>query len=460
MTEFVPHRYQKYCIDRALELPNIGLFLDMGLGKTIITLSVIKELKYNRFMIRRVLVIAPKKVAQGTWQKECAKWRHTKDLRISTVLGPEKQRIRALHTQADIYIINRENVAWLVNYYKNDWPFDMVVCDEFSSFKNPRARRFRALASVKPHISRMIGLTGTPSPNGLEDLWSQVYLLDAGKRLGDRYAGFRERYFDAGRRNGYVVYDYTPKEGTDRAILDRISDICISMKAKDYLELPDIVEDDIPVILGADATKAYNELEKQMVLELASGEDISAPNAAALSAKLQQLANGAVYDEDHVWHEIHEAKIEAFFELMERLAGKPAIVFYAFQHDKERLLTSLSKTQYRYRELKTVEDEDAWNAGEIDVLLTHPASSAYGLNLQYGGNHVVWFGLTWNYEHYTQANSRLHRQGQSEKVIMHHLITSGTRDEDVKEALNRKEEGQEYVLESLKARIEKYRRSV
>ena len=411
-------------------------------------------MKYNRFAVRRVLVIAPKKVAEGTWTREKDKWDHTRILRVSPVLGSQAKRIRALNTPADLYIINRENVCWLVDYYRNSWPFDMVVVDESSSFKSHSAKRFKALAGVSGKIDRMVELTGTPSPNGLEDLWSQVYLLDGGERLGKRYTQFRERYFQPDRRGADgMVYSYAAKPGTEQSILDKISDICISMKAEDYLQLPDITYHEIPVELDAKAEKAYRELERKMVLELPEEEEISVTSAAALSNKLLQLANGAVYDEDRSVHEIHGCKIEAFLELVESLRGKPVLVFYNFQHDRERILKALSGSGLRVRELKTTRDEDDWNAGQIDVLLTHPASSAYGLNLQQGGNHVVWFGLTWNYELYTQANKRLHRQGQTEKVIIHHLVCTGTRDEDVMRALEKKDDVQNWVMESLKARI-------
>lgn len=453
--EFKPHAYQAHCIRKIEEIPKLGLFLDMGLGKTVTTLTAIKDLKYNRFEVRKVLVIAPKKVAEGTWTKEKDKWDHTKMLRVSQVLGGQAKRIRALNTPADLYIINRENVVWLVDYYRNAWPFDMVIVDESSSFKSHKAKRFKALASVGGLISRMVELTGTPSPNGLEDLWAQVYLLDGGDRLGKRYTQFRERYFQPDRRGpDGMVYSYEAKPGTQESILQKISDICISMKAEDYLQLPDITYHEIPVELDAKARKAYLELERKMVLELPEDEEeISVASAAALSNKLLQLSNGAIYDEDRQYHEIHGCKIEAFLELIESLQGKPALVFYNFQHDRARILKALEKTKLRVRELKTTQDEDDWNAGKIDVLLTHPASSAYGLNLQQGGNHVVWFGLTWNYELYTQANKRLHRQGQQEKVIVHHLVCSGTRDEDVMDALHRKDDVQGWVMQSLKARI-------
>lgn len=455
---FRPHAYQQHCIDRIIEIKKIGLFLDMGLGKTVITLTAIRELMYNRFEVRRVLVIAPKKVAEGTWTKEKDKWEHTKILRVSPVLGSQAKRIRALNTPADMYIINRENVSWLVDYYRNSWPFDMVVIDESSSFKSHKAKRFKSLASIGSHIVRLVELTGTPSPNGLNDLWSQVFLLDGGERLGKRYTQFRERYFDPGDRGNNIVYNYKAKPGSEDSILAKISDICVSMKAEDYLQLPDIIYHQVPVILDAKAEKAYRDLERKMVLELPEDEtDISVTSAAALSNKLLQLANGALYDDVHEAHEVHGCKLEAFVELIESLQGKPVLVFYNFQHDRERLLKVLEKSGLRIRELKTIQDEDDWNDRKIDVLLTHPASSAYGLNLQQGGNHVIWFGLTWNYELYTQANKRLHRQGQTEKVIIHHLVCSGTRDEDVMQALERKDDVQNWVMKSLKARIKAIR---
>lgn len=358
-----------------------------------------------------------------------------------------------MNSPADLYITNRENVVWLVDYYRNAWPFDMVIVDESSSFKSHTAKRFKALASVRQKITRLVELTGTPSPNGLSDLWSQVYLLDGGERLGTRYTQFRDRYFDPGDRGSQVIYNYKPKKGSEQSILGKISDICISMKAEDYLQLPDLTYHEIPVELDDKARKAYEDLERKMVLELPEGEEISVTSAAALSNKLLQLSNGALYDENHQVHEVHNCKVEAFLELVESLQGKPVLVFYSYQHDKDRVLKALSGTRLRIRELKIPKDEEDWNSGQIDILLTHPASSAYGLNLQQGGNHVVWFGLTWNYELYTQANKRLHRQGQREKVIIHHLVCTDTRDTDVMIALSGKEDVQNWVMESLKARI-------
>ena len=451
---FRPHAYQQHCIEQIIRIPKLGLFLDMGLGKTVTTLTAIRELKYDRFAVGKVLVIAPKKVAEGTWTKEKDKWDHTRILRVSQVLGSQARRIRALNTPADIYITNRENVVWLVDHYRNGWPFDMVVVDESSSFKSHTAKRFKALASVSGRIQRMVELTGTPSPNGLEDLWAQVFLLDGGERLGKRYGQFRERYFDPGKRGNGVIYSWDPKAGSEQGILDKISDICISMKAEDYLQLPDITYSQVPVVLDGRAGRAYRELEREMVLALPEEDgDISVTSAAALSNKLLQLANGALYDDGHEAHEVHGCKIEAFMELVESLQGKPALVFYNFQHDKDRIKKALAKTGLRVRELRGTRDEDDWNARRVDILLAHPASAAYGLNLQQGGNHVIWFGLTWNYELYSQANKRLHRQGQEEKVIVHHLVCSGTRDEDVMAALERKEGAQEWVMQSLKARI-------
>ena len=457
--EFRPHSYQRHCINKILETKKLGLFLDMGLGKTVTTLTAVKELKYNRFQVCKVLVIAPKKVAEGTWTKEAAKWDHTKMLRVSPVLGSQAKRIRALNTPADLYVIHRENVCWLVDYYRNAWPFDMVVIDESSSFKSHSAKRFKALAGISSRISRMVELTGTPSPNGLADLWSQVYLLDGGERLGKRYSQFRERYFQPDKRGADgMIYSYEAKPGTEESILAKISDICISMKAEDYLELPDLTYHEVPVELDKKSWKAYQDLERKMILELPEDDElISVTSAAALSNKLLQLANGAVYDEDRQVHEVHDCKIEAFLELVESLQGKPVLVFYNYQHDRERILKALAKSGLRIRELKTTQDEDDWNAGRIDILLTHPASSAYGLNLQQGGNHVIWFGLTWNYELYTQANKRLHRQGQVNKVIIHHLVSTGTRDEEVMTALKRKDDVQNWVMESLKARIRRVR---
>lgn len=455
--EFKPHPYQRYCIERILSDPAVGLFLDMGLGKTVITLTAINELKYGRFQVQKVLVVAPKKVAEATWGKEAEKWDHLKLLRIVPVLGSEQKRIRTLNAPADIYVTNRENVPWLVEHYRNAWPFDMVVIDELTSFKSHKAKRFKSLTWVRGGIRRMVGLTGTPAPNGLLDLWAQVYLLDEGARLGKRITGYRERYFDPDRRDRDHVFSYAPKPGADEAIRALIGDICVSMSAEDYLQLPDLVEDTVPVMLDEKALRAYQEFERSLLVEI-DDEILDAGSAAVLSGKLLQMANGAVYNEDRQPVEVHSCKLDAFVETVEQLSGASALVFYNFQHDAARIEAAMEGKGRIVRRLKTPEDADDWNAGKIDLLLAHPASAAYGLNLQEGGSHVIWFGLNWSLELYQQANKRLHRQGQKRAVFVHHLVTQGTRDEDVLEALRQKGDVQEHLMRSLKARIEKIKK--
>ncbi|WP_279041728.1 DEAD/DEAH box helicase [Brevibacillus borstelensis] len=448
--KYVPHAYQRYCINRLLADEALGLFLDMGLGKTVITLTAVNDLKYNRFAVGKVLVIAPKKVAEATWSKEAAKWEHLKLLRVVPVLGSQQKRIRALNTPGDVWVISRDNLAWLVNYYRNAWPFDMVVIDELSSFKNHQAQRFKVLTWVRPHIKRVVGLTGTPAPNGLLDLWAQIFLLDQGQRLEKFITHYRTKYFE----KNYNGFGYTAKPGADEVIHSKIADICISMKSEDYLELPDAIPNVIPVVLDAKAQKLYERMEKELLLQIEDTE-ITATSAAVLTGKLLQLCNGALYDEERNVHEIHDNKIEAFLELIEQLNGKPALVFYSYQHDLARIKKALEPTRLRVRELKTMQDQDDWNAGQIDVLLAHPASAGHGLNLQDGGNHVVWYGLPWSLELYQQANKRLHRQGQKQKVILHHLVVQGGADEDVMAALEGKAATQDKLLEALKARIER-----
>ena len=422
------------------------------------TLTAIKELKYYRFQVYKVLVIAPKKVAEATWSKEAAKWDHLQCLRVSTVLGSRTKRERALACPADVYVINRENVEWLVDYYRNAWPFDMVVVDESSSFKDQSTKRWRALKRVRPKIKRIVLLTGTPAPNNLIDLWAQIYLLDEGARLGRTIGGFRERYFLPDKRSADRVFTYKPKMGTEQVVQDLIGDICISMSAEDYLTLPECVSVNVPVMLDAKAQEAYDTMEREMLLEV-DEETITADTAAVLTNKLLQLAGGAVYNADHQAQVIHSCKIEAFLELVESLAGKSALVFYAFQHEKDRILEALRKKHkhLRVRVFSGAQDEDDWNAGKIDILLAHPASTAYGLNLQQGGNHVIWFTPTWSLELYQQANKRLHRQGQTERVIIHHLLVDGSIDYDVIVALGNKADTQDALLDSIKARIEQIR---
>lgn len=464
--KFVPHDYQRYCITRILQDEHLLLLLDMGLGKTVITLTAVNDLKYNRFRIRRCLVIAPKKVAEDTWTREQQKWEHLRLLRVVPVLGSLQKRIKALASPGDVYVINRENVPWLVDYYRNDWPFDMVVIDELSSFKSHQAKRFKSLKSVRGHVSRMIGLTGTPTPNGLMDLWSQVYLFDGGERLGRTITEYRNNYFMPGSRNATTIFSYEPLAGAEEEIRQKISDICISLSAKDYLTLPPCIKNARYIQLDEKAQKAYDTMEKQRILEMPDAT-IDAGSAAVLGNKLLQIANGAVYvteekvQNDRIFEErsvqqVHDCKIEAFKELLEANAGQHMLVFYNFQHDRDRILESLSKSSLRVGELKTPENISDWNSGKLDILLAHPASAAYGLNLQDGGHHVVWFGLNWSLELYLQANARLSRQGQKETVFIHHLAVAGSIDEDVLKALEKKDNCQEALLQALKVRIDKY----
>ena len=458
MARFEPHPYQQYAIDRIINDMHVGLLLDMGLGKTVITLSAINSLIYDYLAVNRVLVIAPKKVAEATWQTEAQKWDHLSRLRFATALGTAKQRTAAIAKQSDIVVINRENVPWLVNLVLGPqrpgepvfWPFDMIVVDESSSFKSPSAGRFKALRRVLPHTSRVVILTGTPAPNGIEDLWAQIYLLDRGERLGRYITHYRERYFDFNPWR----HEYTPKPGAFEAVQARIRDLCVSMRAEDYLTMPDLVTHDMPVELNPSARKVYEQLEKEMVLDL-DGEDITALNAAALTGKLLQLCGGSIYDADGEPHQIHTAKLEALGELVEGLGGEPALLFYGYRHEIPGLVDTLEGR--RIRELKSAADADAWHKGEVDVLIAHPASCAYGLNLQAGGHHVIWYTLPWSLELYQQANARLHRQGQSRPVIAHRLLVRGGVDEDVARALESKANTQGELLNALKARIQKVR---
>jgi len=452
--KFIPHDYQKIAIEKIIDGPAVGLFLEMGLGKTVSALTAIQELIYDYFDVSKVLVIAPLRVTQSTWSGEIEKWDHLQGLRLSKVLGSEKQRIEALHQPADIYIINRENTEWLVDYYGRKWPFDMVVIDELSSFKNPRSKRFRALRKVRPLIKRIVGLTGTPAPNGLIDLWSQIYLLDQGERLGKTLTGYRNRYFDPGRRNQNIVFEWIPKPFAEERIYEKISDICVSMKAEDWLQLPGRIDNAIEVELPEKAKSQYKQLEKDLILPLL-GSDVTAANAAVLTNKLLQMANGAIYDEFGEAKEIHDAKLEALEEVVEAANGKPVLVVYSYRHDLDRIKNQLKK--YKPRTLDSDQDVQDWNAGKTQVLLLHPASGGHGLNLQTGGNIIVWFGLTWGLEYYQQANARLYRQGQIERVIVHHIVAKGTMDEEVLKALTGKAATQNDLMEAVKAKIEQYK---
>ncbi|MGF7185292.1 SNF2 family DNA or RNA helicase [Desulfitispora alkaliphila] len=448
---YEPYDYQEYATQWIIDKEKAALFLDMGMGKTACTLTAAAELLHDYFEVTRVLVVAPLRVAQSTWDEETAKWDHLKHLKISKVLGTEKERVSALNKTADIYIINRENVKWLVDRYKSSWPFDMVVIDELSSFKSHKAQRFKALRKVRPLMKRVVGLTGTPAPNGLIDLWPQVYLLDGGERLGKTITGYRDRYFLPDKRNQNVVFSYKPKEDAEEAIYKKLSDICVSMKAEDYLKLPERVNNTITVQLPEKPEEKYRQLERDLLLPLMD-TDIVADTAAVLTNKLLQMANGAVYDEDGNVQEIHNEKLKALEDTIEAASGKPVLIFYSYKHDLKRIKEYLNNENVK--ELSKPEDIEDWNKGKVPVMLAHPASAGHGLNLQAGGNIIVWFGLTWSLELYQQANARLHRQGQKHSVIIHHLIAKGTVDEEVMKVLENKEAGQEALLNAVQARLE------
>ena len=448
--QFKPHSYQEYAIDKIIELPAVGLFMDMGMGKTVSTLTAVLELLFDYFEASKVLVIAPLRVADTTWTDEVDKWEHLSELKVAKVLGTQDERIKALGAKADIYVINRENVSWLVERYKERWPFDMVVVDELSSFKSPKSKRFKDFKKVLPYIKRIVGLTGTPAPNSLLDLWPQLYLLDRGERLGKTLTSYREKYFLPDKRNQHIVYTYKLRPFADQEIHKKISDICISLSAKDYLDLPERIDNIIKVKLEDRIIKQYKEFEKEKLLEL-KDTDITAATAGVVVGKLLQMANGKIYDDEGQVHMIHDAKLEALSEIIENVNGQPVLVFYNFKHDYDSLVRRFKKLEPKT--LQTGEDIKAWNAGRIKILLAHPASVGHGLNLQAGGNVIIWYGLTWSLELYQQANARLYRQGQKNSVIIHHLVAEGTVDEHVMEVLQTKDKGQNTLLEAVKARI-------
>ena len=450
------HSYQKFCVDFIEEHPNCGVFLDMGLGKTIISLTAISHLLYDSFEVSRVLIIAPLRVARDTWIAELSKWEHLRSLKMERVIGTPKERVAALSRRAEMYIINRENVEWLVKHFAGRrMPFDMLVIDELSSFKNSRAKRFLALKKILPQFSRVVGLTGTPAPNGLEDLWPQVFLLDRGVRLGRTMKSYLDMFFDT--PNSWLPYKHELKTGAEEEIYKRLGDICVSMRAADHLEMPERVDNIVEVTLSAREEKLYRQMERDMLLPYAEG-DVLALNAASLAGKLLQLANGAVYDEFHNVRVLHERKLDALEDLIEAANGKPLLVMYAFQHDLTRIQERFGKytteTPEGVRELKTSADIEDWNEGRIRVAVTQPASTGHGLNLQHGGCTIVWFGLNWSLELYEQANARLWRQGQKQTVVIHHLVTKGTMDEQVMKALHDKAADQNALLAAVKARID------
>lgn len=446
--KFVPHNYQKYAIDFIKDHKTAALLLDMGLGKTVTTLTAIKDLMHDDFTIRRVLIIAPLRVTQSTWPTEIEKWDHLKDLSYSVVLGNPSQRMAALQKNANIYLINWENLDWLINKSGFTFDFDMVVIDELSSFKNFKAKRFTSFMKVRHKVDRIVGLTGTPSSNGLMDLFAEFKVLDMGERLGYYISRYRDKYFLPDKRNGMQVYSWKPRENAEQEIYDKISDITISMKSVDFLDMSELVMNEVPVNMGLKEKQKYDEFKADLVLQLKDAA-IDAANAAVLSNKLLQMANGAIYDEFNVSHHIHDQKLDALEDLIEGANGKPILIAYWFQHDLERI-----KERFNVRQIKTSQDIIDWNEGNIPIAVIHPASAGHGLNLQAGGSTLVWFGLTWSLELYQQTNARLWRQGQSDTVVIHHIIVKDTIDEDVMLALKRKDKIQSCLIDAVKARLE------
>lgn len=463
--KYIPHDYQRFTIEQMVERKKLFAVLDMGLGKTSCTLSAIAQLIYDRFEVEKVLIIAPLFVADVTWEDERDKWDHLRPLRISKILGTEKQRLAGLNRNADVYTINRENVKWLIDYFVKKgraWPFDMIVVDESSSFKSGSSQRFRALRKATAVVDRVVLLTGTPDPNGLMDLWSQTYLLDGGERLGKTLTEYRNRYFTPGRRNGNIIYEWLPREGAKEAIFAKLSDVMISLTAADYLKMPERIDNVVKLRMPPEAKEQYERMEEECILELESG-DVVAGNKAAVTNKLLQMANGAVYyeeleaDEDGVvtgwqrkWVQIHEAKLDALEEIVEDY-GQPLVVFYSFQHDFERLMARFAR--YDPAVIRSRKEIEAWNRGEVRLLFAHPASVGHGLNLQAGGSMAVWFGLPNNLEWYQQANARLYRQGQKRTVVITHLLMEGTQDVAVMRGLKGKTLNQDELIAAVKARI-------
>lgn len=448
--DFIPHEYQKYSIQKIIENNKYGLFLDMGLGKTVSTLTAFSDLQL--LDTDKMLVIAPLNVAKDTWADEINKWEHLKHMTVSKVLGTPKQRIDALKQDADIYITNKENTKWLCDYYKKDWPFDMIVVDELSTFKNHTSQRFKALKKKLPLVKRFVGLTGTPSPNSMMDLWAQVYLIDSGERLEKSFTRFRERYFKPTHQVSEHVFNWELREDAEELIYQKIEDVCISMKASDYLNMPERIDTSQEVTLSNEERKLYEELERDYILESEDDGTIVAQSGASLSQKLLQLSNGAVYTDEQDVRQVHDRKLDKLEEIVEESQGQPILLFYNFKHDKERILE-------RFKQVVVLGSEgykDEWDKGNIEILLAHPASAGHGLNLQQGGHIIVWFGLTWSLELYQQANARLYRQGQDNTTIIHHIMTENTIDQRVYKALQNKELTQDELMNAVKARIAKY----
>ena len=451
--QYNPHDYQKYVIEYIEKHPVSAVFLDMGLGKTSITLTAINNLLFDYFAVRKVLVIAPLRVAKNTWSTEINKWDHLNDLKYSIVVGTPAERKNALKADADIYIINRENIPWLTEYMGAAFDFDMVLIDELSSFKNFQAKRFKALMKVRPRVKRIVGLTGTPSSNGLMDLFAEFKLLDIGERLGRFIGQYRNTYFMPDKRNGQVIFSYKPLPGAEDMIYRKISDITISMKAADHLKMPKLVTSDYEVTLSEKEQRKYKELKDNMVLQL-SDDEITAANAASLSNKLCQMANGAIYDDDKAVIHVHDRKLDALEDVIESMNGKPVLVAYWFKHDYDRVADKLKTLSIPFEKLDTPGSIEKWNNGKIPVALIHPASAGHGLNLQDGGSALVWFGLTWSLELYQQTNARLYRQGQnSDTVVIMHIAAKGTIDEQILKALKKKDSTQSALIDAVKAEI-------
>lgn len=454
------HKYQKVCVEHIISHPFCGVFLDMGLGKTISTLTAIEELKYDYCEVNTVLVIAPKRVAETVWEEEAKKWDHTKHLTFSKIIGTERQRLAAIKKKADVYIISRDNIAWLCSLFAAKLPYDMLVIDELSSFKAHQTQRFKSLRLARPWFKRVVGLTGTPAPNGLINLWSQMYLIDRGERLEKTITAYRSRYFRPGASNGYVVYSYNILPNSEKLIQDRIKDICISMRAEDYLEMPERIDNFVRVVMPDNLYEIYKKFEEENVITLANEikegtTTVNAVNAAALSNKLLQFANGAMYDENKNVVPVHDLKLEALKEIVEAADGKPVLVAWTYQFDRDRIINYFRSL--KPRELKTAQDINDWNAGKVQLMLAHPASAGHGINLQAGGNIIVWYGLTWSLELYQQFNARLYRQGQKQRTIIHHIVASKTEDENVVKALKSKDKAQNNLMNSIKAKLELYR---
>ncbi len=445
--KYEAHEYQKYATEFILTHPVAAVFLEMGLGKSVITLTALFDLCLDQFLIRKVLVIAPLRVARDTWPSEIQKWDHLKGLTWSVVVGTAAERTAALMQKADVYIINRENVDWLINKSGVRFDFDMIVLDELSSFKSWQAKRFKSLLKVRPYVKRIVGLTGTPSSNGLMDLWAQFRVLDMGKRLGRYISHYRSAYFMPDKRNAEVIFSYKPLPGAEERIHRQIGDITISMKSCDYLQLPECVINEVPVFMSEKEQGVYDRFKEDMVAKI-KDKEIDAVNAAVLSGKLLQMANGAVYDDEKNSLLIHDRKLDALEDLIEGANGKPVLIAYWYQHDAERI-----KSRFDVREIKKSKDIEDWNAGRIPAAIIHPASAGHGLNLQSGGSTLIWFGLTWSLELYQQTNARLHRQGQKDTVVIHHIIAKGTIDEDVMKALQKKEKTQSALINAVKARL-------